>query len=207
MDTNNKADYSIPPHKPNPTTSFMFVNETSDSPAYKVGDRQHIRSFVRKHSARQFKETHKTGWKKGATEQNWKPLATAIGSNQTLVVESTTAHPVINVLGATVRDVRSNLPSYCEAYGGQGNYRRLNKRSRQKSMNMILGKQGLRRLLEPSPLEILGAGRIDPFSSYPVEKPDRSLSELMDYGKSPYLYLLLMVSPYIGLLIYSLTLT
>jgi hypothetical protein len=149
MDTNNKVGYSIPPYKPNPTTSFMFVNETSGSPAYKVGGCQHIRSFVRKYAAREFKETHKTGWKKGATEHNWKLLTTAIGSNQTMVVESTTAYPVINVLGTTIRDVRSNLPSYCETRGGEGNYPRLSQRSRQKSMNVILEKQGLRRVLEP----------------------------------------------------------
>lgn len=36
----------------------------------------------------------------------------------------------------------------------------------------------------PSPLGFLGAGRIDPFLSYPVGKPNRILHELIDISKS-----------------------
>jgi hypothetical protein len=36
----------------------------------------------------------------------------------------------------------------------------------------------------PSPLGLLGAGRIDPFLSYPVENPNRILHELIDISKS-----------------------
>jgi hypothetical protein len=35
-----------------------------------------------------------------------------------------------------------------------------------------------------SPLEPLGAGRVDPFRSYPVDEASPCLHELMDHGKS-----------------------
>jgi hypothetical protein len=44
-------------------------------------------------------------------------------------------------------------------------------------------RQGLRRPSEMSPLEVLGAGRVDPFLSYPVEDADKSLHEVMDLSK------------------------
>ena len=34
-----------------------------------------------------------------------------------------------------------------------------------------------------SPFQVLGAGRVDPFSSYPVDKPRGRLHELVDHGK------------------------
>jgi hypothetical protein len=50
---------------------------------------------------------------------------------------------------------------------------------------MIMTRQVWKSALELSPIEILRAGRVDPFLSYPIEKPDRSLHELIDLGKSP----------------------
>jgi len=38
----------------------------------------------------------------------------------------------------------------------------------------------LKESIAPSPLQFLGAGRVDPFSSYPIRKPDRALHELVD---------------------------
>ena len=38
---------------------------------------------------------------------------------------------------------------------------------------------GVDRRMELYPIEILGAGRVDPFLSYPVEKPDRTLHEVI----------------------------
>jgi hypothetical protein len=55
-------------------------------------------------------------------------------------------------------------------------------------------RQGFEGELKLSPLEILGAGRVDPFLSYPVEKPESSLHELMDFGKLTGSYLLLVIS-------------
>jgi hypothetical protein len=48
--------------------------------------------------------------------------------------------------------------------------------------------------LELNPIEILGASRVDPFSSYPVEWPDRALHEALDHGKSPELHVLPFVT-------------
>ena len=40
---------------------FLFVNETTSSPAFKHGGRQDIRSHVRKHVAKRFRQNHKAG--------------------------------------------------------------------------------------------------------------------------------------------------
>jgi hypothetical protein len=71
----DKAGLSQPFCKPNATIDFLFVNESGDSPAYRVGDRHDIRSHVRKHIARHFKQKHKTGQKKAAKEPKWTQLA------------------------------------------------------------------------------------------------------------------------------------
>lgn len=42
-------------------TPFLFVNETTSSPAFKHGGRQDIRSHVRKHVAKRFRQNHKGG--------------------------------------------------------------------------------------------------------------------------------------------------
>jgi hypothetical protein len=41
----------------------------------------------------------------------------------------------------------------------------------------------LKESLDPSPLQFLGAGRVDPFLSLPVKKPDRAMHELVDLCK------------------------
>jgi hypothetical protein len=46
------------------------------------------------------------------------------------------------------------------------------------------GKQRLRSGFKPSPQELLGSGRVDPFGAYPVDNAKPYLHELMDHGKS-----------------------
>jgi hypothetical protein len=45
-------------------------------------------------------------------------------------------------------------------------------------------------LLELSPVEVLGAGRVDPFLSLPVEKSDRAMHEALDHRKWPDIHIL-----------------
>jgi len=163
-------------HKPSPEAKFMFVTDTGQrgpSKAFKVAFRQDIRSFVQKNTSRHFKDIHSKKSRRTEKEQPWRLLAPVIDSG-TLAVES-----------ATGADTRETLVSYDDAYSGVGNSLKCSHRAREKSQKMILEKRRLHRLLEPSPLEILGASRIDPFLSYPIDNPDRSLPELMDYGE-PY---------------------
>jgi hypothetical protein len=65
----------LQPFTPNLTTAFFFVNETIDSPAYKVGHRQDIRSHLRKEVVRQFKQRHKSGGRGDAAQPKWRRLA------------------------------------------------------------------------------------------------------------------------------------
>lgn len=131
----------------------MFVQRTSEVPAYKVGYCREIRSFVRKNSSRQFKETHSVNFRRDEKEQRRRPLTTAINGNP-LLIEST-----------TVPETR-NLASGCEEYCGQVTAQKYDRRARQKSENMTLVKRRLEKLLESSPMEVLGAGRVDLFLSY-----------------------------------------
>ena len=153
-------------------SKFMFVNDTGQSQAFKVGARHDIRSFIRR---RHLKEIHGTKSRRAEEEHTGRPLATVIVGG-TLAVEFPTGS-----------DTRSTLVSFCEACIGHGNTLKCNHRAKEKSQNMILEKHRLQKLLGPSPLEILGAGRVDPFLTYPIENPDSSLPELMDYGESCHL--------------------
>jgi hypothetical protein len=54
--------------------------------------------------------------------------------------------------------------------------------------------------LKPSPVEALGAGRIDPFSSLPVDKPSRYSLELIDHGACVQSSLSLKRTSYLDLL-------
>ena len=84
--------------------------------------------------------------------------------------------------------LRGDLATYCKACGGK-----IHSPIAQRHKTNQKGKATTRHewevSREQSPLEFLGAGRVDPFSSYPVEKPDRAMHELMDLSKLPDLHL------------------
>jgi hypothetical protein len=233
-----EAGPSQPFFKPNTTIDFLFVNETGDSSAYRVGARHDIRSHIRKHCARHFKQKHKIGQKKVAKGQKWIPLASQNpghstsefplqdeGSQSTLLERPWLAsfdidrlahnngvpyrdystisdHP--EAIGQPVAlksfpelrdtdDSESNEPntegdlgSYCKTCRAQLHSPiGLTKQAQANDRRMIMTRRVWRTPLELSPVEILGAGRVDPFLTYPVEKPDHSLHELMDLGKPP----------------------
>jgi hypothetical protein len=224
---------SRPFSRPNATIDFLFVNESSDLPAYRVGNRQDIRSHVRRHAARHFKQKHKTGQKKVAKERKWALLASrdpdhfaselalhhedcpSALSEQTWLASSDpdplayskglpfeddpTIPEVIGVnppsamkafpelrdtddLVLNEPNIEGDLGYYCKSCGAQLHSPiGLTTRVHANGGRMIKTGQ----VWKLSPVEILGAGRVDPFLSYPVEKPDRYLHELIDLGKSP----------------------
>jgi hypothetical protein len=235
----------LQPFTPNLTTAFFFVNETIDSPAYKVGHRQDIRSHLRKEVVRQFKQRHKSGGRGDAAQPKWRRLASQevgkdvsmdpagsescpsclfkkpslsfakVNAPQTIpdlpdteqsavtaesVLLDCKASAIQFAITPTPTDlIQASQPDlhgepayvckacgghiYCKACGEEVNSPNVSQKANQVPGNANTERRGFRRLLKPSPLEILGADRVDPFLSYPVEKPDRSLHELMDFSK------------------------
>jgi hypothetical protein len=189
----------------NPTTDFLFVNQTSNSLAYKAGDCQFIRSHVRKHAARHLRQNHSKhkGRKKVATERQCRPPVSRGSGQYTseyLIHDANcpTAHLNRSWLswlssqdsdpGLRRPDINSGIGSYCKACGSQSNVliRQRTPENKELMRSPRQSRQALTdALLELSPVEVLGAGRVDPFSSCPVEKPDRAMHEALDHRKSP----------------------
>ena len=76
----------------------------------------------------------------------------------------------------------------CKTCSGTLKSRKLGQRAQRRSGSVLIRRRGFDGQLKLSPLELLGAGRVDPFWSYPVENADNSLHELMDFGKLVYLH-------------------
>jgi hypothetical protein len=75
-----------------------------------------------------------------------------------------------------------DLTTYCKACGQSLSRPKLKQRYLSKDGNLIPGTSMWKILLKPSPVEALGAARVDPFSSLPMDKPSRSSLELIDHG-------------------------
>jgi hypothetical protein len=223
-------------YKSNPTTKLLFVNSTSDSSSYRVGNRKEIRSHVRKGVARRFKQKQTYGERKLTAEPRSKTLATyVVGRGGCELSSHDREYPTSLVersrLGVAEQDpffLATNLPFrevlilddepnatddtsaeeseliaissskttkfHRYGYGAPASSKTCSQQLKSRNLGQRLQKEGgslsMRRgpqgQMTLSPLEILGAGRVDPFWSYPVEKPESSLHELMDFGKVPH---------------------
>jgi hypothetical protein len=228
--SSHPGDLPPPRHKLNPSTSFLFVNETGESSGYKRGYRRDIRSHVRKHSAKL-----NTRLKREAPQSRLKSLVPQTpeqddseppiyqGDSQSDLTEASTPSfknenspllmnclplrtPSVVSGWSTTSDCRAPTIEFiteptiigspdasalgctgdhlcsCNLCGEKSNSLRSNQTAKGKARSMIVKRQRLNKLPQLSPLSVLGAGRVDPFSSYPVSHPDNSLHELMDFG-------------------------
>jgi hypothetical protein len=199
-------------------SNFLFVNETSNAPSYKSGRRHDIRSHVRKHNLKQFKETHKTARKRTTILLKYAPLTTrSLESDASCYLEhhrdcpfpktrlrfstrdsgplseastlielneslySTT--PPSAVAGTPEpSELQGDLTTYCKACGQPLSRPEFKQRYLSKDRSLIPRRSKWKIPLKSSPVEALGAGRIDPFSSLPMDKPSRHSLELIDHG-------------------------
>ncbi|KAH6718132.1 hypothetical protein BKA61DRAFT_599072 [Leptodontidium sp. MPI-SDFR-AT-0119] len=148
------------PNMPGPSNPFLFVNETSKSPSYKVGYRPDVRSHIRKHVARGLnKRKHSHG------EQQ---------------VELASGEAGMQLMGNSTRvyDPQSSPTLYCKACGSYVNSS-FPQSPPTNEYHMHTRNQMWRALLRLSPREVLGSGRIDPFLTS-AETPDATTHELMD---------------------------
>jgi hypothetical protein len=171
---------------------FLFVNETGPSTEFKVGYRPDIRSHVRKHVAREFKQKHKNARRieEADSDRQWQPLLPQA------VVQGHLRDPIrvpycgiipMQFIPSRVTESSDATEPVCDRdsrlYGKacKQEFRcpNINHCLNRKSRTIVLNKQELKNQPNPSPLEILGAGRSDPFSTYPTRlssRPGRSSS-------------------------------
>jgi hypothetical protein len=228
---------------------FLFVNETTSAPAFKLGGRQDIRSHVRRNVARNFRQIHKG--KKTAREQQGElvryprlapqrssdaehyqhhtqscghsqvstssipPIEPKNSSSNLSVVDSKERKNPQTPVSASGEEASAGIkpkaihatssdpdhetiapsshnlgeattpkhpPVFCptcgsklfstDTTGGNG-----------KGTELAVSRLFRGRGFNHSPVEVLGSGRIDPFLSYPLEKPTIKMHELMDHGK------------------------
>lgn len=221
---------------------FLFVNETTSSPAFKLGGRQEIRSHVRKNAARQFQRNHKGD--KGVGEKETKPTrysplapqeAVDAGHKHTGccdhsegliagIPQSGSEHPKSFLATNESRDSSASAPapeSHISAEHSNANSTRPKTETHtlpfsptisgyptlqgdsqifcptcglrissttkdeveRRGSSLVARRPTKRGVLNYSLVDGLGSGRVDPFLSYPVDKPTPKLHELMDHGK------------------------
>ncbi|KAE9379930.1 hypothetical protein N431DRAFT_394352 [Stipitochalara longipes BDJ] len=179
------------------TTNFLFVDGGSESQGYKIGYRHDIRSHVRKHNAKRFNERHKAGQKEQTSRNNWTPLVSQSLRHQTsksvpqevdlsslnVLLENANIYTG-NALDLRNHDLQENTGSYSHfcPYCFTGKCLEMRQTSRPDHGGMVTARTMRKHVLNLSPFEPLGSGRIDPFLSYPVENPGRALHELMDFS-------------------------
>jgi len=77
-----------------------------------------------------------------------------------------------------------NLELYCKVRGSSINS--ISLRLRERGGSMVPTVRQSRNGMLPSPCELLGAGKVDPFLSYPIERPSPNVHELVDFCESLY---------------------
>jgi len=210
---------SSPPSKSGPS-NFLFVNETSDAPSYRPGMRHDIRAHVRKHSSKQFRETHKTARQRATTRPKYALLTTrSLESDASCYLEHNrdfpapktrlrfsnrdsgslslskastlielNESPYITTPPSVVAETpgpseyQGGFTTNCKACGQPLSRPKLKQRYLSKDGSLIPWTSMWKILLKTSPVEALGAGRVDPFSSLPMDEPSLSSLELMDHG-------------------------
>jgi hypothetical protein len=195
-------------------SNFLFVNETSDTPSFKQGKRRDVKSHVRRLAHERFRKTHKTAQKRATTlpryatsasqnldSETFKDLehdrdcssrGSPITSSRlstpdsisgvTLIELYESESPNNTILQSTVDE--SPEPSelqgaYCKACGQP--LQRLLNLSKDRS---LMRRNSKRRKSLPNLVGVLGAGRVDPFSTLPMEEPNLHSQELVDQGGS-----------------------
>lgn len=181
--------------------TFLFVNESINLPPRRIGHSHDIRSHVRRHTARQVK----TVQKKAETERKLAPRLPKDLEHSTF--ELMLCHrdlryedlPAISphldgtgvnlLLASKDFDELQNTDDalsryYCKTCGAQlHSPNDLTKRVHAGQLHMA---EKIARLpLALNPVELLGAGRVDPFLSYPVDNPGRYIHEMIDLGELP----------------------
>ena len=207
-------DASEPPN-------FLFVNETSNAPQYKQGNRHDVRSHIRKYAAKQFGITHKTPRKRAQALPKYAPLTTQgldSGSSKALEHDRNCPLSVPPTLrqGVSTRsdslfaaptlieidesrhenspdsadadspeasELHRGLIAYCRACGQPLNRLKLKHRYLLKDGSLVRRNLTRKILSNSSPVQAFGAGRIDSFSSLPMDEADSYSRELIDHGK------------------------
>jgi hypothetical protein len=210
---------------PEPPT-FLFVNESSDAPQYKQGNRHDVRSHVRKHAAKQFGITHKAPRKRAPALPKYVPLTTqslnsgsskdlahdrncpasvpptarhefparsdSLSEAQTLAEIDESRHDTAPHSADSetpeLREPQRDIETYCRACGQPLNRPKLKPRNLSKDGSLVARRPRGKTMLKSNPLQALGAGRIDPFSSLPMDEPNSYSQELMDHGKCSVYY-------------------
>ena len=185
--------------------NFLFVNETSDAPPYKLGNRSDVRSHVRKYSSKQFKETHKTAQKRTKAEIGQRtrnnvlaprslshnllktlPQGRSYLSNASATSgqSSIRRHGTLDPEIPNVNDSGKEHVWYCSRCEEQREvgYGRHYHESKVEEASTAICRH-LWRTLQPSPVSILGAGTRDPFACLPIGNPTEKDHESIDHGK------------------------
>jgi hypothetical protein len=193
------------------TSSFMFVNESSAAPTYKSGNRRDVRAHVRKVVSKQFGLTHKKPKQRAERLPKYAPLKTKVADPTTAPLANhhrdcpkhalaihkasfSTSRTLIEITESRSKTISRTViteisdatgahapsASYCPACGQPlnllGNRQiRANKESKSVAFSAQRQKSNL--------IGFLGAGRVDPFSSLPMDETDKFSQELLDHGK------------------------
>jgi hypothetical protein len=183
------------------TTNFVFVNEADHSPRFKALKRHTVRAQARIHSARLLKQQAKTGLRQLAPQKRGhgasrflahdkcrpltilerrkvagsgsKPLAhsndLSFGDDAALSEESSPERVDINTTVSQLSNSQGKLEFYPQIFRAKSDLIGITTTQAWNSSHL-------------SPRGVLGAGRADPFLSYPRLEPD--IPELADLCKS-----------------------
>jgi hypothetical protein len=198
-------------------STFLFVNESSNAPRYKSGNRSDVRAHVRKVSAKQFGLTHKVPRKRAERLPKYAPLMTQGLDSVTIkgsehhrhcptsvpkilqaYRSSSSSLPAVRTLNEFTEAPSKTIPnhefikipepvklqghrtSHCHACG-QSLDRPGHKPIKQKEESSLVPTKPIS--AKSNPVGIFGAGRIDPFSSLPMDETSSYAQELLDHGK------------------------
>lgn len=175
-------------------SNFLFVNETSDAPHYKPGNRHIIRSHARKYVSKHTKAEigqRRRNHVLAPRNLSHNPLKTPPqGRNYLSNVSATSGQSSIRRYGTfdpgipNVNDSGKEHVWYCSACEERrevGHGRHYHESKVEEASTTIC--RHLWRTPQLSPVGILGAGRKDPFSSLPIENPTEKDHESIDHGK------------------------
>ena len=192
-------------------SSFMFVNESSHGPTYKSGNRRDVRAHVRKVVSKQFGLIHKTSKQRAESLPKYAPLTvkaadpgitpdadchrectkcssrrdgTSSSSSTTLIeITESRSKTISRTIVTRISDSdnsQHHSASHCHACGHplvREKYSKLRSQqvSNLASLSMHRRKTNL--------VDLLGAGRVDPFATLPMDETNRYSQELLDHGK------------------------
>jgi hypothetical protein len=175
-------------------SDFLFINATSESLTYKSGDLHRIRSHVRKYASKRTKAdtgqvTRIHALAPRSLSHNL--LKTLPQGRNYLPSVSTTSgqsslhrHDTLDPEIPNVNDSGTEYVWYCNACEVQrkvGHGRHNHKSNVEEARTTIC--RHLWRTPQLSPVDILGAGTKDPFSSLPIETPMEKDHESIYHGK------------------------